>query len=100
MPSLTVAVAVALVPTTFMYAYDVRWPPGEHYLYGSLNMQLLWDVLHRRLRGDTVSHYFEGALWGPLGLLFGVPITAALKVACDRSKNRSLQAWGAWLGAR
>jgi CubicO group peptidase (beta-lactamase class C family) len=30
-------------------------------------MQLMWDVLHRRLRGDTVSHYFEAELWGPLG---------------------------------
>jgi CubicO group peptidase (beta-lactamase class C family) len=51
----------------FIYSYDVRWPPGKHYLYGSVNMQLLWDVLHRRLRGDTVSHYFEAQLWGPLG---------------------------------
>jgi CubicO group peptidase (beta-lactamase class C family) len=50
-----------------MYSYDVRWPPGEHYLYGSVNMQLMWDVLHRRLGGDTVSHYFEAELWGPLG---------------------------------
>lgn len=51
----------------FMYSYDVRWPPGKHYLYGSINMQLMWDVLHRQLRGDTVSHYFETELWGPLG---------------------------------
>jgi CubicO group peptidase (beta-lactamase class C family) len=50
-----------------MYSYPVRWPPGKHYLYGSVNMQLLWDVLHRRLGGDTVSHYFETEVWGPLG---------------------------------
>jgi CubicO group peptidase (beta-lactamase class C family) len=50
-----------------MYAYDVEWTPGEHYLYGSINVQLLWDVLHRRLGGETVSHYFEKELWGPLG---------------------------------
>src|SRR5205823_6609559 len=30
----------------FMYAYDVEWRPGAHYLYGSINVQLLWDVLH------------------------------------------------------
>jgi CubicO group peptidase (beta-lactamase class C family) len=50
-----------------MYAYDVNWRPGVHYLYGSINVQLLWDVLHRRLHGDTVSHYFETELWEPLG---------------------------------
>ena len=50
-----------------MYSYDVKWRPGEHYLYGSVNVQLLWDVIHRRLGGDTVSHYFEEQVWGPLG---------------------------------
>jgi len=50
-----------------MYSYDVKWRPGSHYLYGSVNMQLLWDVLHRRLRGETLAHYFERALWQPLG---------------------------------
>jgi len=50
-----------------MYAYDVRWRPGGHYLYGSVNIQLLWDVIHRRLRGDTVSRYFEDQVWRPLG---------------------------------
>jgi len=50
-----------------MYAYEVKWPPGGHYLYGSVNMQLLWDVLNRCLRGETVSHYFERQLWQPLG---------------------------------
>jgi CubicO group peptidase (beta-lactamase class C family) len=50
-----------------MYSYDVEKQPGTHYQYGSVNMQLLWDVLHRRLGGDTVSHYFEQQVWGPLG---------------------------------
>jgi len=49
------------------YAYDVRWPPGTHYLYGSVNIQLLWQALHARLGGDTVSHYFQERVWGPLG---------------------------------
>ncbi len=38
-----------------MYSYDVKWRPGSHYLYGSVNIQLLWDVLHRRLAGETVT---------------------------------------------
>jgi CubicO group peptidase (beta-lactamase class C family) len=50
-----------------MYSYDVKWRPGSHYLYGSVNIQLLWDVLHRSLGGETVAHYFERALWQPLG---------------------------------
>jgi CubicO group peptidase (beta-lactamase class C family) len=50
-----------------MYAYDVERTPGTHYLYGSVNIQLLWDVLQRRLAGETVSHYFERRLWRPLG---------------------------------
>ena len=50
-----------------MYSYDVRWAPGKRYLYGSINMQLLWDVLHRRLGGVTVSEYFQKRIWEPLG---------------------------------
>ncbi len=50
-----------------MYGYDVKWAPGQHYLYGSVNIQLLWDVLHRRLGGPTVSRYFEERVWDPLG---------------------------------
>jgi CubicO group peptidase (beta-lactamase class C family) len=50
-----------------LYSYDVKWPPGERYLYGSINIQLLWDVLQRRLGRESVSHYVEQQVWGPLG---------------------------------
>ena len=50
-----------------MYSYDVEWQPGSHYLYGSVNIQLLWDVLHRTLGGETIAHYFERQIWQPLG---------------------------------
>lgn len=50
-----------------MYAYDVKWPAGTHYLYGSISMQLLWDALNRRLGGKTVSRYFEERVWTPIG---------------------------------
>jgi CubicO group peptidase (beta-lactamase class C family) len=50
-----------------MYSYDVAWRPGTHYLYGSVSMQLLWDVMHRRLGGKTVAQYFEERVWGPIG---------------------------------
>lgn len=48
-------------------AYDVKWRPGEHYEYGSVNAQLLWEVLHRRLGRQTVAGYFEARLWDALG---------------------------------
>lgn len=50
-----------------MYSYDVKRTPGTHYLYGSVNIQLLWDALHRKLGKETVAHYFERELWQPLG---------------------------------
>ena len=50
-----------------LYDYDVKWAPGTHYLYGSINTQLLWDALHRRLGGLTVAQYFEERVWAPLG---------------------------------
>ena len=48
-------------------SYDVKWPPGQHYLYGSVNIQLLWEALRGKLNGETVSHYFEHEVWGPIG---------------------------------
>jgi CubicO group peptidase (beta-lactamase class C family) len=50
-----------------IYSYDAKWPAGQHYLYGSVNIQLLWEVIHRRLGTETVTHYFERELWDQLG---------------------------------
>jgi CubicO group peptidase (beta-lactamase class C family) len=50
-----------------LYDYDIKWKPGTHYLYGSINTQLLWDVLHRKLGGRTVASYFEQRVWSRLG---------------------------------
>ncbi len=54
-------------PSSPTYVYDVRWPPGQHYEYGSINAQLLWQVLHRRLGGREVASYFQDRLWENLG---------------------------------
>ncbi len=48
-------------------SYAIRWPPGQHYLYGSVNVQLLWEALHRRLGARSVSDYFAEEVWAPLG---------------------------------
>jgi predicted PurR-regulated permease PerM len=44
----------------------------------------------------TVSMMFWGWLWGGVGLVLAVPITAAIKAVCDNVD--SLRPYGAWLG--
>lgn len=44
----------------------------------------------------TVSMMFWGWLWGGIGLVLAVPITAAIKAVCDNVE--SLRPYGAWLG--
>jgi CubicO group peptidase (beta-lactamase class C family) len=51
----------------YLDAYDVNWPPGSRYRYGSINIQLLWQALSATIRQDTVSQYFAERLWQPLG---------------------------------
>lgn len=50
-----------------VFEYDVKWTPGTHYAYGSLSTQLLWEALHRRLGGRSVSSYFQERVWQRLG---------------------------------
>jgi predicted PurR-regulated permease PerM len=45
----------------------------------------------------TVALLFWGWLWGPMGLLLAIPITAVIKVICDHVER--LQPVGRWLGA-
>jgi predicted PurR-regulated permease PerM len=44
----------------------------------------------------TVSMMFWAWLWGGIGLVLAVPITAALKAVCDNVEK--LKPWGAWMG--
>jgi predicted PurR-regulated permease PerM len=44
----------------------------------------------------TLALMFWGSLWGGIGLVLAIPITAAFKAVCDNI--RSLRALGAWLG--
>ena len=53
-----------------MHSYGVRWAAGSRYAYASVNIALLWEVLKRRLGKETVAHYFERRVWGPLGAEF------------------------------
>ncbi|HEV2495948.1 MAG TPA: AI-2E family transporter [Terriglobia bacterium] len=44
----------------------------------------------------TIAMMFWGWLWGAIGLVLAVPITAGFKAVCD--KVPSLRAYGRWLG--
>jgi predicted PurR-regulated permease PerM len=58
---------------------------------------LIGRRLHLNAVALTISLLFWGWLWGAIGLLLAIPITAALKVACDHVE--SWQPLGQWLGA-
>jgi predicted PurR-regulated permease PerM len=45
----------------------------------------------------TVSLLFWGFLWGGMGLILAIPITAVIKVICDHVE--SWQPVGRWLSA-
>jgi predicted PurR-regulated permease PerM len=44
----------------------------------------------------TLALLFWGWLWGAMGLILAVPLTAAIKIIFDHVEG--LKAWGAWLG--
>jgi predicted PurR-regulated permease PerM len=44
----------------------------------------------------TIALMFWGTLWGGIGLLLAIPITAAVKAVCDNVS--SLQGYGKLLG--
>jgi len=44
----------------------------------------------------TLALLFWGWLWGAMGLLLAVPLTAAIKIIFDHVDR--LRAWGNWLG--
>jgi predicted PurR-regulated permease PerM len=80
-PFITVAVTVALV----------------HFLAVNL---LTPKLVGRRVKLNalsvTLAMMFWGWLWGAIGLVLAIPITAALKAVCDNI--RSLKPLGAWMG--
>jgi predicted PurR-regulated permease PerM len=44
----------------------------------------------------TIAMMFWGWLWGGIGLVLAVPLTAALKAVCD--SIRPLKPYGHWMG--
>jgi CubicO group peptidase (beta-lactamase class C family) len=52
---------------SWTHTFDVTRAPGQHYQYGSINVQLLWEALQSRLAQRTVASYFQERLWKDLG---------------------------------
>src|SRR5207253_5140404 len=59
------------------------------------------QLVGRRLRfnavASTVSLLFWGWVWGGMGLILAIPITATLRVVCDHTE--SWKPIGRWLSA-
>jgi predicted PurR-regulated permease PerM len=57
-------------------------------------------IIGRRLQLNplavTLALLFWGWLWGAMGLILAVPLTAAMKIIFDHVE--SLRSWGNWLG--
>jgi len=58
---------------------------------------LVGKRVHLNALAVTVALLFWGWLWGAMGLILAIPITATLKVICDNME--SWQPAGRWLGA-
>lgn len=75
---------VAVVAISHVIALNVLYP----------------KIIGRRLQLNplavTLALLFWGWLWGAMGLILAVPLTAAMKIIFDHVDN--LRSWGSWLG--
>ena len=60
--------------------------------------KLVGESLRLNPLAGTLGILFWAWLWGPMGLLFGIPITAGIKICCDHIEK--LRPYGAWLGTQ
>ncbi len=80
----TFAVLVCVVAVSHVIALNVLYP----------------KIIGRRMQLNplavTLALLFWGWLWGAMGLVLAVPLTAAIKIIFDHVE--SLRSWGNWLG--
>jgi predicted PurR-regulated permease PerM len=104
-----VGLPLAMVPPMIAALPVTREPAISLYLYIALTVSLLHlfaiNLLYPKFVGArvhlnplvvTVALMFWGMLWGGIGLLLAIPLTAAIKAICDNVSN--LQPYGRLLG--
>jgi predicted PurR-regulated permease PerM len=70
---------------------------GVHFLgVNVLTPKLVGRRVKLNALSVTIAMMFWGWLWGGIGLVLAIPITAALKAVCDNVER--LRPYGAWLG--
>ena len=79
-----VLVIIATVLGLHLFALNVLYP------------KIIGKRLQLNPLAVTITLLFWGWLWGAMGLILAVPITAALKIIFDHVEG--LRSWGAWLG--
>lgn len=75
---------VAFVALSHLIALNVLYP------------KIIGSRLQLNPLAVTLALLFWGWLWGAMGLILAVPLTAALKIICDHVE--SLRPFGAWMG--
>jgi predicted PurR-regulated permease PerM len=72
----TMYVVIALVVTLFhLLALNLLYP------------KMVGSRVHLNPLAVTLALMFWGTLWGGIGLLLGIPITAGVKAVCDNVSN-------------
>jgi predicted PurR-regulated permease PerM len=102
-----IGVALGLLPPLLiaLLQYDTMQPYFIIALTVVIVHFLAINILTPRLVGRrvnlnalsvTIAMMFWGWLWGGIGLILAVPITAAIKAVCDNVEK--LKPYGAWMG--
>jgi len=78
------AAIVAVVAVSHLIALNVLYP------------KIIGSRVQLNPLTVTLALLFWGWLWGAMGLLLAVPLTAAMKIIFDHVEG--LRAWGSWLG--
>jgi len=102
-----IGVALALLPPLLMalLQYDTMQPfviiaitvVFVHFLaMNLLTPKLVGHRVNLNALAVTLAMMFWGWLWGAIGLVLAVPITAAIKAVCDNIEK--LKPYGAWMG--
>jgi predicted PurR-regulated permease PerM len=102
-----IGVALALLPPSLigLLQYDTMGPfvtlavtvAAVHFLaVNFLTPKLVGRRVKLNALSVTIAMMFWGWLWGGIGLVLAVPITAAIKAVCDNVEK--LKPYGAWMG--